>query len=97
MPNGKVYIVGGFVKQDQLFQDVECYDVDSNHWTMAIINLKGYPRSGPCVVPHGSDANKFYIIGGRDELREAEYDEEEEQGLNYDREILEFDVETEKF
>jgi len=76
---------------------MEFYDVMSNRWTLLEINLKGYPRNGPSAIPHGSDANKFYIVGGRDERREDGDDGGEEQGLNYDREILEFDVETKDF
>ena len=41
---------------------------------------------------HESDPKKFYIVGGRDEFRNEDSEAEEEQGLSYDREILEFDT-----
>ena len=85
MPNGCIYIVGGFVAEGQLFEGIECFDIGKGKWTSMEVNLDGYPRSGICTIPDIQEANKFYIIGGQGESYDGPHDE-----------ILQFDVQSEE-
>lgn len=52
MPNGLIFVIGGFVAEGEYSNVIESYDIIDNIWTEIKINLNSYPKSGVQSIPH---------------------------------------------